>query len=441
MIGRIRARLSSSPGLRGIGKMTLASAAGQIAIMSTLPIVTRLYAPAEFGIYSLLASFNGVAAVAACLCLDLAIVQGADHTEADELFAAALRSVTFTAVVSGLAMTLLIRANLFGFGALSFVSVPIIIAMVAANGIYLASRYRQLREQQFGLIATASLSQNLGRALAPLCWFPMTHGWVGLALGELTGRILGISRLLGPFARRARDNPAFHTTSVWISVVRREWRYTGVLLASVVIDSTSSLIIAPIIVGSYGQQPAGEYYLITTFLNAPLALIGAAFADVIHTRTASLAVANPRAIPAFVLKSAGALLAMGIVLYVPVYFLGPLVLPIVFGQKWTWIVTIARALTPFMIMALVASPCSRVLIAVRQTGVKVLADVLRLAVAPLAILIAARMRMPFGDAIQWFGGVMTVLYAIYFGVQYMAALRVSRRGLPRSTAATLPTQA
>ena len=69
--------------------MGLASAIGQVAILATTPLVTRLYAPSEFGAFALLTSFSGIATVAACLCLDLAIVQGADDAEADELFAAA----------------------------------------------------------------------------------------------------------------------------------------------------------------------------------------------------------------------------------------------------------------------------------------------------------------------------------------------------------------
>lgn len=428
MIERVRARFAASAGLRGIGKMSVASAIGQIAIMSTLPIATRLYAPAEYGAYSLLASFTGIATVAACLCLDLAIVQGRDSEAADELFAAALRSVPLTSLVCAIVLTGLIRGRLFGFGALSFASVPIACAMIALNGIYLASRYRQLKDHRFGLIASASLSQNLGRAIAPILWNPVSNGWIGLALGELTGRSLGTRRLLMPLLNRGLKNAAFSSWARWWKVVRREWRYTGILLASVLIDSSSSLIVAPMLAGAYGARAAGEYFLITTLLNAPLALIGTAFADVIHARSAALAISAPGELPGFVRRSAGALLLLGIVIYLPVYGLAPIVLPVIFGSKWTLIVPIARALTPFMIMALVASPCSRVLLAVRRTDVKMTADVVRMLVAPTTIILASHAHLPFVSAIGYFGIAMTGAYALYFVAEYVSAVLVSRSG-------------
>jgi len=335
-----------------------------------------------------------------------------------------------TSFICAIALTGLIRTRLFGFGALSYASVPIACAMIALNGVYLASRYRQLKDHRFGLIAAASLTQNLGRAIAPILWNPVSNGWIGLALGELTGRSLGTRRLLMPLFSRGVKNAAFRSGAKWWEVVRREWRYTGILLTSVLIDSSSSLIVAPMLAGAYGARAAGEYFLITTLLNAPLALIGTAFADVIHARSAALALSAPGELPAFVRRAAGALLLLGVLIYLPVYALAPIVLPVVFGAKWTLIVPIARALTPFMIMALVASPCSRVLLAVQRTDVKMAADVLRMLVAPTTIILASRAHLSFNSAIGRFGIAMTGAYALYFVAEYVSAVLVSKAGRP-----------
>ncbi len=421
-------RLTSSPALRSIGTMGLASAIGQVAILATTPLVTRLYAPSEFGAFALLTSFSGIATVAACLCLDLAIVQGADDAEADELFAAALRSLPVTALASALVLIALIRFRLFGFENLSLASIPIAVSLVVANGLYLASRYRQLRENRFNLIASATMFQNFGRAVAPLGWYPVSSGWIGLALGELTGRLIGTRALLAPIVHSAWRNAAFRTHVSWWRVVKREWRYTGVLLTSVLIDTSSSLIIAPMLASSYTTAVAGEYYMITTLLNAPLALVGRAFADVIHARSAHLVLVAPAALPGFVRRSAAALLFVGALIYLPIYMLAPTLFPLVFGHKWHLIVPITRALTPFMIMAFVASPCSRVLIAVRHTGVKMVSDVTRLIGAPLTIVLSSQLRMPFETAIFWLGMFLTAAYALYFAAEYLSAVYIGKRG-------------
>lgn len=407
--------------------MGLASAIGQVSIFAAMPLVTRLYSPSAFGAFALLTSFSGITTVGACLCLDLAIVQGADDAEADELLGAALRSLPITSLVSAIALALLIKFRLFGFENLPMVSVPIGVALVAANGVYLASRYRQLRENQFTLIASATLFQNLGRAVAPILWYVISGGWLGLAAGELTGRLIGTRQLVMPILGRAFRSAAFRTHIAWWKVVRREWRYTGILLVSVLLDASSSLVIAPMLAAAYGAAIAGEYFMITALLTAPLALVGRAFADVIHTRSAQLALVAPEALPAFVLRSGAALLLVGAIVYLPVYALAPSVFPVIFGHKWQLIVPITRALTLFNITAFVASPCSRVLIAVKHTGIKIVCDVMRLIGAPLIIVLASRAHTPFERAINWLGAFLAVAYTFYFMAEYFSALSVAKR--------------
>jgi O-antigen/teichoic acid export membrane protein len=107
--------------------------------------------------------------------------------------------------------------------------------------------------------------------------------------------------------------------------------------------------------------------------------------------------------------------------------LAPVVFPTVFGHTWHLIVPITRDLTPFMIMAFVASPCSRVLIAVEHTGIKMGADVVRLIGAPLTIMIASSAQVPFLRAIVWLGSFLAIAYALYFVAEYFSALTVAKR--------------
>ena len=406
--------------IRAIGVMASAAGVGQLFILATLPVVTRLYDPFAFGLYALIAAFVGVASVGACLSLDLAIIQSSTPLAADKLCAAALFSTPITALCSAVILIFLIEMGLFGYGGLPWWSVPLVAMMVGFNGLYLASRYRHLREQRYRLVARATLAQGAGRAFAPLLWFLVLPNWAGLTLGEWTGRALGVRGLLLPLVKQFKaESPSF-TFSNWWAVVKREKRYTLILLATVLVDATASLLIAPLLAGAYGAHVAGEYFLVVSVLVAPSALVGTATADFIHTRGAALLRGDPGQLPFFLRRVATLLFLVGCGIYLPVYFLAPHVLPILFGPRWVLNVHIAQAMTPFMIVAFVASPCSRLLIVLNRTGLKVLSDVVRLIGTPAVIWLATLLELPFTSAIWLLTCFLAVAYSFYMALTFLA---------------------
>lgn len=419
-------RLPRSRALRAIGLMSAATGAGQLTILVMLPLLTRLYSPAEFGTYALFSAFVGVASVGACLCLDLAIVQSRSEKEADELCEACLLSIPLTVIFSGLLLAALIAAGAFGYARLPWWGIPLAMVLVALNGVYMASRYRQLREQRYHLLARATLMQSAGRAVAPLAWFLVFPNWAGLALGELIGRLLGVRGLISSLGLFASGHGAAARISQWWTVVRRENKYTTLLLGTVLIDACASLLISPLLSGYYGAEAAGEYFLVASLLVAPSALIGTAAADVLHARGARMLTESPGQLSAYLARAAALLLVAGCAIYGSVYVLAPYIFPKLFGTKWIYIVQIAQAMTPFMIIAFAASPCSRMLLVLRRTELKVVADLVRLIGTPLVLWVAYRMELQIMPAIwllMWF---LTFAYALYLALTIFAAHQAQR---------------
>jgi O-antigen/teichoic acid export membrane protein len=413
-------RLSQSSVARAVAMMAGAAGIGQLAILAALPLLTRLYDPAAFGLHALILAFVGVASVGACLCLDLAIVQARTASRADELCAAAIASAAVTALLSAITMSILVGTGLFGFGALPWWSSLMVAAMVGLNGAYIACRYRHLREQHYPVLARATLAQSAGRAFAPLVWFLVLPIWAGLSLGELSGRVLGVRGLLLPLLGTVRKQRAGTSPRVWWQVVRRERSYTLMLLATVLVDACASLLIAPLLAGAYGISVVGEYFLVATLLAAPSALVGAATADVLHTRSAQLLHEAPERLAAFLHRTALLLFVAACAIYLPVYFLSPLVFPALFGPKWKLIVPIAQAMTPFMIVAFVASPCSRLLLVVNRTGLKIISDAVRLVGTPCMIAVASSLHLSFLSAMWVLAWFLAAAYGLYLALTLLA---------------------
>lgn len=416
---QLRLALASS-GLRTVGKLAGATGIGQLAILASLPLLTRLYDPAAFGMYALITSFVGIASVGACFCLDLAIVASRNDQTADEVFVAAVMSAPIAAGISALAFSGLIVSGLLGFGLLPWWSALLASALVLVNGLYLASRYRTLREQRFGAIARASITQNGARAVAPIVWSVVFSGWVGLTVGELSGRCLGVNGLLRPLLPRLRHANGFGDLRRWRRIIVREKRYTMVLLGLVLVDACASLLIAPLLSSTFGAHAAGEYFLVSMILVAPSALIGTAVADVIHSRGAKMHIDAPADLPLFARRAAVGLLVAGGAIYLPLFVLAPLVFPVALGPKWPLSASIVQALTPYMIVAFVASPCSRLLAAVNRPHLKIWSDGLRLAGVPLIIQNCGDHGVPFLEAMWYLSWFLAAAYLAYFALTLFA---------------------
>lgn len=404
--------------VRAVGAMAVSSALGQLAIFCTLPLLTRLYEPAAFGLHAMFMAFVGIASVGVCLCLDHRIVSTRDEAEADKVFAAALMSVPVTALASATVLGILITSDLLGYSRLPIWCVPLMASMICLNGVYSACRSRAVRQQDYALIAKTGLIQNLGRAIAPLIMFPLAPFWFGLTAAEFAGRMVGVRGLTRRVWHRRLGNGVWRQPSAWWAMVRLEYRFTAVLAGSVLIDASASQMISPLLVATYGAQAAGEYFLVAMIVVGPSVLIGAAAADVIHARGAEIFHRNPSELPRFARKSALMLLALGLVIFGPVYLLAPHVLPLIFGVKWPHVVDAVRALTPFAVVGFVASPCSRLLASINRPMIKIIPDAVRLVGVPLTLYWSHGSGETFIQAMWNMSWFLAAAYLLYFALTY-----------------------
>lgn len=88
--------------VRAVSVMALYSGLGQIAVLCTVPLLSRLYEPVAFGVHATFMAFVGIVTVPVCLCLEQRIVSTPDDAAADEIYGAALMSVPITAAVGSL---------------------------------------------------------------------------------------------------------------------------------------------------------------------------------------------------------------------------------------------------------------------------------------------------------------------------------------------------
>lgn len=408
--------------VRAVGVMAMSSGLGQLAIFCTLPLLTRLYEPAAFGLHAMFMAFVGIASVGACLCLDHRIVSTADDATADEVFTVALMCVPITALISAVVLAALIAFDLFGYHKLPIWCVPLMGLMIGLNGVFSACRSRVVRQQDFALVAKTGLTQNIGRSIAPVIMFAVAPFWFGLTGGELAARTLGVRSLTRRVWHRRSSELGWRRPSAWWAIVKREYRFTGVLMGTVLVDACASQMITPLLVGTYGAQVAGVYFLAFMLIVGPSVLVGIAAADVIHAKGAEIFHRDPAALPAFARQAALLLLALSLAIFAPLYLLAPYVLPPIFGAKWSQVAQAVQALTPFAVVGFIASPYSRLLVSLNKPMIKVVPDTVRLVGVPLTIFLSHASGATFIQALWNLSWFLAAAYGLYFAITYITMM-------------------
>src|SRR6185312_7422001 len=169
---------------------------GHLFTLAAAPILTRLYLPDDIGNLGLFNAFLAVAAVAASLQYDVAIVSAASHKEAAQL---AILSTVLTlpmSVASGLLLYVMIHFSLVGFGVLPAYAAGLMVPTILFAGLFSILRYWSLRDERFDAVSRALIFQNGGRSLSQVALGALGLHSFGLLFGEVVGRSIGMSRMM-----------------------------------------------------------------------------------------------------------------------------------------------------------------------------------------------------------------------------------------------------
>ena len=188
-------RLPTGAFARQVAMLTTGTAVGQLVLVAVMPLLTRLFTPADLGVFGLFSSFLAVAGVATCLRLEWGVASAHSAEEAAGLLVLCLVLCPITSLVMTAGLAGLIGANVVSFGLLPMWTVPLGFLALVATGAFAALRYWHIGRRDFRDVSAAAVAQGVGRAGTSVALGLAGTGWAGLLLGDLVGRLLGIGRL------------------------------------------------------------------------------------------------------------------------------------------------------------------------------------------------------------------------------------------------------
>jgi len=373
-----------STGGRGIAAIMAGTALGQLLAIAASPLISRLYSPDEFGVFSIVNALAMVLGTVMALRYELAIPLPPDDRDARTLVVLSA-IVTVATTVVGLLVLLPLSAPIadaVGEPGLEswLLWVPVIGATITS--FQLLNQWA-LRQQRYRATARRNVVQSVSTVTIQLVTGLRVAGPTGLVLGLAGGQAIGAASLLHGAGLRG----TFERADA-LRLARRYRRFPMQLAPAGLLNAVGLYLPVLLFAILYGAEVAGWLGFTQRILAIPLALVGQAVAQVYMSELAQARrIGSQRQYQLFRVASVR-LAILGAVGSVVLLVLARPLFPLIFGEPWSESGAMAQALAVSLALQFVASPLSQTLIVYERTGLQLGWDTARL------ILVAAAIAVP-----------------------------------------------
>ncbi|WP_104203644.1 lipopolysaccharide biosynthesis protein [Billgrantia saliphila] len=391
---------------RGVSVLVGGTASAQLLTIAAAPLLTRLYAPDDFGLMAVYGALLALFTVVASGRYQLAIPLPETEREAAEVLALALTMVALTTLVSLLIVALAGRMLAEALGVPALTPWLWLLPLgVALSGGYQVVSHWSVRTRAFPAIAATRIKQSLAQLTVQLVANPLGGG--GLLLGYAAGQGAGTLGLARP-ALRAVIAHRVGLSGMWAVALR--YRKFPLFSTWSGLFNTLGKQLPPLLFAAlFSPVAAGLYALAHRVLAMPMTLIGEAVGKVFLS---SAAEAHRRGeLGSLVARVHDALAQIAMPVAILLAVVGPDLFALAFGERWREAGDFARWMAPWLYLVFITAPLSHLFAVLERQGQGLVFQMLMLSVRIAAIAIGAMLDdlmltvalYSLGSAVCWGG--------------------------------------
>jgi O-antigen/teichoic acid export membrane protein len=402
--------------IRGVFSLGTGTLAGQLVLIGAVPLLSRIYPPEVFGIFSALIAVVSIAGSIATLKFDTGLILPKSDQDAASMARVALASAAIMSALSATG-TWLIGLSEWGGSWTGVVFAPLWVGTIVFLSA-LISIFTQiaLRERAYLALSLRVPLQSITTAIFQLLFGAFTQGPMGLLGGTAVGNVLGLATTMRMSSRILRMRGGR-----WKRVVRKYWRLPGVLAPSALLNVSSSQLPLLAVVAFYGTGVAGEFGMVQRILAVPATLIAVSVAQVFAAELATHIREGGAEATRIYMRVSGLLALISIPTTLICALLGSLLLPTVLGPGWTLVGDMSVPIAIIMGLSIVVNPTSQVY-SIFQSALTLLLDSTRLVLVLAAILI--NLAFPVGPVpFVW---LVSSLLAVHYVATWIYGIHVTR---------------
>lgn len=339
------------------------TAVAQAIPLGLSPVLTRLYTPEDFGIFAIYMSIVAVGTVVVSLKYDLAIILPSDEKDAANITCLALITAV---IISGI---LLILIFLFSDSLTSILVSETKQEKVIAKWLYFvpfsvllmggfnAISFWFNRNSNYKVMAKSKVVNSGSMTGAQLLLGGLKKISIGLIGGFILGRLFAVLYLILGLRKGGNSFWRLYDKHKMMDMIKRYKRFPMFTLLGEFINVVSNQLPVFLLGRFFSAGILGNYSLMERVLNAPISLLGRSVLDVFKQKASEdyATIGNCKEI---FLKTFKTLALLAIIPCLVIFFFGPFLFKLIFGESWTIAGEFAKILSILFFFKFIASPLS-----------------------------------------------------------------------------------
>lgn len=333
------------------------TAGAQAIAMAFIPFITRAFGPEVYGTLGAFIALTGVLTTIAALAYPVAIVL----PESDNAAKALIKlSLVIAASISLFVLVILLLAGdliMTKLGAASLISfmffIPLVAFLTTCQNI---AQQWLIRKKAFKVIANVAIAHSfINYGLQALAGIYTPIASVLISIHTLAIAIRSV--LIGYIGKRINSTSITEKQEdVLLRTVAYEYKDFPLYRApQVVLNAASQSLPILMLTAFFGPAAAGFYTLTRTVLSIPSSLLGSSIQSVFYPHFNEVVLAKNKTLP-LIMRTTGALAAIGILPFLIVIIFGPLLFKFVFGEEWYEAGKYAQWLSVWLFFGMINSP-------------------------------------------------------------------------------------
>lgn len=418
-------RWLASPHLRPIASIASGAALAQVLGILVAPLITRLYAPSDYGTVAIYGSFVAIgAAVATGRYEGAASLPPEDERGERDAIALVRLALVVAAGVSGTALLGVTATHLIGdvpaLGELGpwALAIPWGVFTTAASATLSAYATRR---RAYGTIARVPLMQKLISSSVQVVGGFLKLGVAGLMLGAIVTPLVGLGILLRNYrnGKQQLPDPAWR----WPDVRRVASRYSdfprvGTWFA--LLNALAWNVQAIALARFYSISDVGQYALATAIIGLPTRMVLAGVSQV-YLRESAARVDDPVAARRLASGTVRSLLIVSIPLFAAIFAAGKYLFGIIFGPDWVDAGAIAVAMIPLLWPRFLTTSLTATFTVYRRQGLLLTWQIVALGATLLGIVLGGTRGLPIVNT--------TLIVSLLVGPLYLLLIPMAFRAI------------
>ncbi|MGJ7457428.1 lipopolysaccharide biosynthesis protein [Halomonas sp. RA08-2] len=416
--------------LRNVMVLGSGTALAQLLAFLVMPVVTRLYSPAELGVLQIFLLALLLMMPFSHLGYHAAIPLQTSKVRVINLIGLSFGIVLLFGCISGLV--------LYFYGAILFSALDapeiggywyLFVIALMAGGVYETLTSLAVKEYRFGDIAKSRINQSLVYAAGRVGFGFLALGAFGLILSVVAGQFAGIYRFLKIISAEYRKELGSLNRKMMITLAGRYRKFALFNTPSSIIGVFSHWFPTAYVAWQFGSETTGHVSLAFFILVAPMALVGGSVEKGFYAEICQLGKSRGKEVNRLMMKIVKYMLLLMVVPIAVIMLWGEPLFAFIFGQQWAVSGEYASIICIMVIFYLCTTPMVTGLVNfIEQQEIQLYFDslnlVLVLALAWFSVSVDASVK----QFLLYYALISIAIYASQFVVVYVRYRKIVMNG-------------